>query len=266
MPPWSGAVPHYRPIHPIAAICIVFAIHCVLLAVLKIYRRRFNPDPEYLRKVPHIAMGLVTLTFPWLFAETWPVVVLTAAAGLLLVIVKAPGPLRTLMGEVVDGVKRDSLGDVYFPIAVAVLFWLTNNGDPAKRILYYVPILLLTLADAAAALIGKRFGRRRFSTRDGSKSLEGSLACLIVAFLCIYVPLAISYREQIHNLLIAALTAQLVTVLEAVAWRGLDNLFIPFGAYLALRMYNSIGNSAIVAHLAVFDLLAFAAILWLRRG
>ncbi len=53
-----------------------------------------------------------------------------------------------------------------------------------RTLLYVVPILVLTFADAAAALVGVAFGRLRYSTVGGSKSLEGSAAFLGVAFLC----------------------------------------------------------------------------------
>jgi phytol kinase len=79
------------------------------------------------------------------------------------------------------------------------------------------------------------FGRLRYSTSGGAKSLEGSAAFLGVAFLCAGIALLVSgdydYRE---SLAIAAALAFATTILEAFANKGLDNIFVPAGAYLVL--------------------------------
>jgi phytol kinase len=67
--------------------------------------------------------------------------------------------------------ERRSLGEVYFPAAVAVLFCLSHQTP----LLFCIPILMLTLADAVAALIGVRYGRLRYQTLEGQKSAEGSI-------------------------------------------------------------------------------------------
>ena len=98
--------------------------------------------------------------------------------------------------------------------------------------MYVVPIVVLTLADAAAALVGVAFGRLRYSTVGGSKSLEGSATFLGVAFLCAGMSLLVSgdhgYREAFA---IAVALAIATTILEAVASKGLDNILVPAGAF-----------------------------------
>ena len=42
-----------------------------------------------------------------------------------------------------------------FPLSVALLFWLTRGEHP---LLFVIPVLMLTLADATCALIGRRYG------------------------------------------------------------------------------------------------------------
>lgn len=56
--------------------------------------------------------------------------------------------------------------------------WLTILAFGAAPRLVDGGLLMLAFGDAAAALVGKSLGRRRFVFRGKQKSLEGSLACL----------------------------------------------------------------------------------------
>lgn len=46
------------------------------------------------------------------------------------------------------------------------------NGDLD---LYLIPILILTIADAAGVLVGTRRGKRRYGSGEGFKTVEGSV-------------------------------------------------------------------------------------------
>src|SRR5262249_18012010 len=152
-----------------------------------------SPHPEVVRKLLHMGMGLVTLSFPWLFDETWPVIVLAVLSIALLTSARLVAGLKSSLGSVVSGVARASLGEISFPVGVAVLFVLLIHGGAApfdlRAVLYCIPVLLLTLADAAAALIGITYGRLQYPTADGVKSAEGSVAFFACAFFCTHVPL-----------------------------------------------------------------------------
>jgi phytol kinase len=236
-----------------------------LLLGLRLWQRWGTPHPELVRKLLHISMGSVTLTFPWLFHEAWPVLVLwVLSTGGMLALRLVKG-LRSGLGSVVCGVGRSSWGEVYFPAAVGILFLLYLHGDgplAERRILYCVPILLLTLADAVAALIGVNYGRWHYATADGRKSTEGSLAFFICAFFCVHVPLLVfTDTGSTETLLIALLLAWLAAMFEAIAWAGLDNLILPLVSYLLLKIYLGLpwpelaGRLAITAALMAFVLL-----------
>jgi phytol kinase len=144
-------------------------------------------------------------------------------------------------------VGRVTLGEIYFPVAVVWLFWLTR-GESA--LLFVIPVLVLTLADATCALVGMRYGMTKYE--GASKSLEGSVAFTVVAFLCVHVPLLLwSPVGRLESLLIAFTLALLVMLLEGSAWRGLDNLFIPIGGYFLLRVYTTLDVDELAARLVV---------------
>jgi phytol kinase len=103
-------------------------------------------------------------------------------------------------------------------------------------VLYCIPMLLLTLADSAAALVGTTWGKHRYLTMGDYKTLEGSAAFFVVAFGCIAVPLAwFTPASNPESMAVAALIAFAVTVLEAAVGGGFDNLLIPLGAFAAIK-------------------------------
>jgi phytol kinase len=178
-------------------------------------------------------------------------------------------PFRNL-GSVIGGVARFSLGEVYFPLAVAVLFLLSlaeTDAAPGHRLmLYCIPILLLTLADAAAALIGISYGRLRYHTVDGAKSAEGSVAFFICAFFVVHVPLLLcTDTGRTETLLIAVLLAWLATMFEAIAWRGLDNLVLPLISFLLLKIYFGLTAPDLLIRLCVTAILMIFLVLYHRQ-
>jgi phytol kinase len=99
-----------------------------------------------------------------------------------------------------------------------------------------------------------------------SKSLEGSVAFVVVAFFCVHVPLLLwSDVGRAEALLIAATLALLVMLLEGSAWRGLDNLFIPIGGYFLLRAYLSMDAAALLPRLIVTVVLVVLIVVARRR-
>ena len=223
-----------------------------VLGVLAINRARMAAYPELSRKLAHVAMGIVALTFPWLFIETGPVLAIAAAALLVLLALRTVPWLRTHVAPVLLGVRRASMGDLYFPLAAAGLFVITR-GDP---VLYSIPILTLTIADALAAMVGLRYGSVYFATVDGRKSIEGSVAFLVIAFLAAHLTLLLaSPLGRVECVLVAGIFAVVVTLLEAVAWGGLDNLFVPLGGYLVLWRMLPMQPAVLIMSLCVAVLL-----------
>ncbi len=236
-----------------------------LMAGLEGCRRSRVADQELLRKLLHMGMGVVTLALPWLFETAWPVVVLAIVFVFGMSGLRVSRSLQRLLGGVIHGVDRPSLGEIYFPLGVGLLFLL--SGD--HRLTFCIPVLILTFADATAALIGARYGVFRFCTPQGEKSLEGSITFFTIAFLSIHVPLLLfSDTGRVETLLIALTVGLQVTLLEAIAWRGLDNLLVPLGGFLWLRSLLDLRVAALVTHLGIAVLLVtlFLLTVWYRSG
>jgi phytol kinase len=245
----------------IAIVAVLVTLGGLMLG-LRFYQRRYSPHPEIVRKLLHIPMGLLTLTFPWLFDSALPVVILAGLAIAGLLTIRFYPPLRNQFGSILGGVERRSLGEVYFPVAVALLFILSNR----QPLLFGIPILILSLADAIAALIGVRYGQVRYTTAEGFKSAEGSLAFFIAAFFSVHVPLLlISETGRTETLLISLILGLLVMLLEAIAWRGLDNLFIPLGSFVLLRSHLSMSIPELLIRLVMTLLLVLLVLGWRKK-
>lgn len=188
-------------------------------------------DPEQVRKALHVMMGLVSLYLPLIFADRWPVLLLAGLIISFFIVLRAHGPLRRSLGSALHRVPRSSFGEIYFVIGTTLVFFLSEGN----ALLYCTPMLILCFADAAAAMVGTRWGRHRIVIGSTKKTLEGSLTFFVVAFCCAWLPLTFFGALSASQCAVGALaTALATTLLEAFGGRGLDNLLVPLGAFVVL--------------------------------
>jgi phytol kinase len=246
-------------IPPTLAILVVLIVLGLLMAGVRLAQRQLNWGPEWSRKSVHVGMGLVCATFPWLFHQAWAVGLLAVGAVMALAIVRRVSVIKARFGQVLCGVERESWGELFFPLAVAFVFWLAHGS----ALMFCVPVLILAFADAMAALIGKRYGYARYETDDGWKTLEGSSAFFAVAFLC--TAGALWYGDSVGHLkvlLIAGVMGFILVLIEAIAWRGLDNLFIPVVGYVCLTNMLKLPTWTLAIHLVALLTMIGALAFW----
>jgi phytol kinase len=249
-------------VNPMASSALLVGSFCGLMAGLLALQRHRRLHPELMRKLVHLGMGLVALSLPWLFESAWSVVALTSVFVLLLIGLRVLPTLRIHLGSPIHGVDRKSFGDIYFALGVGGLF-LFSSGDP---LLFCIPILILTLADAAAGVTGLYYGRLRYVVVTGEKSIEGSIAFFLTSFLSAHTALLLFTEVGRAETLLSALSLGLVlTFVEAVADNGLDNLLIPLVALLLLKTYLGMDLVALAVHLGTAIFITSFALLWLRR-
>lgn len=85
-------------------------------------------------------------------------------------------------------------------------------------------IMIVAFADTAATIVGRRMGNHRIFYNK-KKSWEGTIAAWIVAFLCGWIYLPISY---------ALLAASFSSIIESLPLKSLDNLLIPISTGILL--------------------------------
>jgi phytol kinase len=220
-------------LHDVVAMAAVLACALAMLFLLRLYRKWIGADGEWIRKLAHIGTGLLSISLPWIFSSRIPVFIICGASIALLLAIRYLPLFRNRLSGVLD-VGRESWGEIYFPLSVALLYQLARGG----KLLYAVPLVVLTLADTVAALTGAEYGKHGYTATGATKSMEGSIAFFCAAFFSINVALVVfSDAGRVETLLISLDIALIVMLLEAIAWRGLDNIFIPLGVFILLRLY-----------------------------
>lgn len=218
----------------IAIALLSVAVLLGLMALVRRLSRAYQIGPELQRKLVHIGTGLYALTLPWLFPDRWPVYLLVAVTLIVMLILRIPTIATTGLGATLHSVERQSWGDVMLAIAVGMCLFLSQG----EAWLYVLPIAVLTLADAAAALAGSSYGRKFFVVEDGQKSIEGSVVFFTLTFLISLVCMMLmTPLPPVNMLLIAAMVAGFGTMVEATSWQGFDNLFLPVGLLIFLTTH-----------------------------
>ena len=98
-------------------------------------------------------------------------------------------------------------------------------------------VLGINWATATPMLVGKRFGKHKITWKlaDGKKSIEGSLAMFICAFLSVLIVLLVRGGVSISLCLGTAIVAATVcTVAEMCTKNGLDTVICPVSAMVVI--------------------------------
>jgi phytol kinase len=221
----------------LAQLGLIVASIALLLCVMGAVQwagRRHGWSAELQRKCVHLAIGFYALTLPLTFSERWPVMVLTGLAAVVLLVLRLPHLAKAGIGSTLHGVERTSYGDFLLALSIGFIFCLALDNP----VLYVLPVAVLTLSDAAAAMIGTRYGRRVFAVEAGTKSLEGvAMFFMVTWILAMVLLLLMTDIGRINVVLLSLAVAAFGALVEADSWRGFDNLFVPVGIYLFLAKH-----------------------------
>lgn len=207
------------------------------LLVISIIDKVKKLEGEVKRKLFHITMGISMLTLPYIFSSIYSVALLAMLAIASLLIIKH-SKLKNSIGSVLYSVDRESWGEIFFVISVLSIFYLSKGN----KVLYNIPILILTLADSVAALIGKRYGKNDISyNNEDSKSIEGSFMFFMTAFMITIVNLLLfTTVDREETLIISIIIGLNVALIEMISHSGNDNLLIPLTSYALLVLHMNL--------------------------
>lgn len=199
-----------------------------LFALAEVMYHKLKCNAEITRKIVHIFSGLITMLFPLVFHSVIPVLILCGSFLLLLIISQEFNLLPSI-----NNIDRVSKGSFYFPIAIAVSFFM--SWKLASPILYYLPLMIMVLADPFACLVGKRFPFGKFKVGDSNKTLMGSMGFFALSFIISLGLLFQIGKMDSYTLVFNAFILALGTCLaEAFSSKGYDNITIPVTASLIL--------------------------------
>ncbi len=178
-----------------------------------------NKKVEYTRKFVHISTGLIALSFPFFIEAFWQMILLCGSFLFLLTICEKMNWLKSI-----TSVERKSYGSWLFALIVLVCFWVQQQFN--STLYYYLPILILSISDPLAALVGKKLNYKPLKVFGQIKSLGGSIAFFISSLL-ILIGFYFQYKEALYYLPLFAIS---LTLAEFLSVKGWDNFTIPLGA------------------------------------
>ena len=195
-----------------------------------------SKDNESFRKLFHVihALALVGLAFvvplQWIIGLEVLFFVSTIITRYLVVtkshLLKAVGYLSRAYK-----VGRVSYGEFFYPISIIILVLLAHSKWE-----FAASVLILGLADTAAAIIGKKYGKHSsYKILGQKKSPIGSLAFFTVCFFIIAGFVSVAPLSIQPGLLYVLSVTLLITISENLGVYGSDNLFIPIVAVLLLN-------------------------------
>ncbi|NJM07754.1 hypothetical protein HC891_18540, partial [Candidatus Gracilibacteria bacterium] len=145
-----------------------------LLLTAEVLGRVFGVAQDVTRKVVHIGAGLWVFGVLALF-ENWYIGVIPFATFIGLNYFF----YRYRIFHSIDA-GGSSPGTVYFAFSITalfLLFWRTGSPDD-KAAIAAAGVMAMTLGDAAAAIVGQRFGRNRYTVLGTTRSLKARPRCL----------------------------------------------------------------------------------------
>jgi len=192
-----------------------------IFVIGELAHRIWQISSETTRKMVHILAGLLAAVLPW-YLSYQEVITLGITSSVLLVVSQRLNLLPSI-----HAVNRKTIGEIAFPLGLLLAAFFFFKESPAA---FQVGVLTLALSDSAASLVGQAIGRREYSIFGTRKTYEGSLAFLVVVLVLITVFASASQPLALSTLIRIFMAGVALTIIEAVAVRGWDNLILPVAA------------------------------------
>jgi len=225
-------------------ILILYFLICATGAM--ILRRIVTIPKEIFRKTLHtILLGSIFI-FAYAFHSWW----ISAIASIAFVMVVYPvlsiaerfkGYSELLTERKCGEIKRSLVVVFVMFSTLIVVCW----GVLDQKYLVIAAVMAWGLGDAAAALVGKKYGRHIFEGKqiEGKKSLEGTLAMFAVSFASVLLVLIlISPIQWKYFIPLSIVTAAVSAMAELFTKDGMDTITCPFSAAFAMIVLLQIGG------------------------
>lgn len=214
-------------------------IYFVIAVILAFAGRVFLTIPEEVfRKILHF----ILLGSFYVLIISYPTWLITALAAVIFEILVYPvlvfferfKKYSEFTTERKTGELKHSLLLVYTMFAIVVAVCWGGFGD---KYLALASLYSWGIGDAAAALVGKKFGKHKINAPnlDGKKSYEGTISMFIIS--CISVFFILMWRRGINVtscIIIALIVGAVSAVSELYSRDGKDTVICPLSAMVTL--------------------------------
>lgn len=209
--------------------CTILILSFILMVIsLEYIQVKGIANGEFTRKLGHLILGIILIIMPFLFDQIIYACIVCIIISLIIIICSRNNKLSCA-----DNVDRITYGTFLFPIGVLLTYIIAYIQH--NFVFYYPAITILIVSDIVASFVGKialssekyylyKINRKCFDIFH--KTLSGSLSfliCTIIILLCYgFIDLPI------------LVTAIIITSIEFVSSRGVDNVTIPLITYILL--------------------------------
>lgn len=201
------------------ALITSYAYVLTMLGVGEGLRKWRGYSTEFTRKLVHIGVGMWAFGTVLLFRH-WHFAIIPPLTFVILNYISYRGEIF----KSVELGEKGNLGTVYFPISFAIiicLLWERPN-------LLVASLMPMTWGDAWAAILGRRYGGRKYSVLGSTRSMEGSLGMFAFSWLSVFLALLILPPLGWQaSLLYSLAVAVFATLVEALSPWHVDNLTVP---------------------------------------
>jgi dolichol kinase len=219
-------------------LCYIYIL--ILIFVSSKMDKLLHVSRKSSRKFLHIMIGNLPFVIPFFTLNIFPTFI--AASFILVTFLASPySPFRTI-GRKLRGLaditeEGHQLGLIFYAISYTFLALFFTP----KPYVFAAGILPMAYGDAAASMVGEKYGRRKYKL-VAEKSLEGSAAMFLVTFASFGASLvffSVLYPLSLLDKGLAVLAvATVATLVEGFSPMGFDNLTVPAFSVLTFLLYG----------------------------
>jgi dolichol kinase len=214
----------------VAGVLLVYIYVAILLIVTE---KLLNKYPELSRKVLHIMVGNIAFILP-IFVTDWIMAFIAAGPFIPLTFLMSPyTPIKSIRGR--TSAAGHGMGLVYYSITWTILAYVFFDN----MVLIAIGILAMSYGDGFASIIGLRYGKKKYNVFGDEKSYVGSFAMFVFTYITIIVAILFynyigqsSINITLYVLVVITFISLVVSLVEGITPKGLDNLTVPFTAVI----------------------------------
>ena len=187
---------------------------------------------EYKRKLIHVFNLIIPLSYLYVFPEKWQMIkVLTSLMVLFIftdIFRHKIGWIQSFFKSFFNSMLRSHEMDGKLTGATWVMISAVITITLFSKPVAIIALIFMSLGDATAGLIGKRFGKHKIGDKTWEGFFGGLIVCIIIALNFTSLPLVVS--------LIGAITAM---IMELIPIPLDDNFKIPLGSGAIMMMLSA---------------------------
>jgi len=202
----------------------------LILVLSEFLWRKAHVRGEFARKFVHIIAGCFIAFLPFWVSYGW--IIILAVGFIFANLVNR----YTEIFHAIHAITRKSWGDLLFGLSIlAMAVWGPNKW------LFAGAILQVALADGMAAVVGTHYAKKKYKVFDHYKSIIGTATYFVASFvIMVFIVRLGELTSILSNIELFFVASISLTILENLSGYGLDNLSLPLGFVVIVKLLGVI--------------------------